>query len=344
MDKQKISLHTSYDKRKKQGRTAHRDKSWGKGFINNPKISLSLFKISFLPAWLAIASLFILVKILPYKCLLSLGRLLGRLFLKLSKGRVYVVKQNLRLCYPQWDDKKIDDLTYKIFENIGMGIFETGMAWFWSDKKILKLAHIDELELNKARENAKNHPRTIVLTGHFVTLELGARIYALLLRPGVGVYRSSDHPVYEYIQVKGRTRSNVALVDKQDPLSMVRALMKGYPIWYAPDQDYGLKGSVFAPFFAVDKTCTVTGTHDMARIKGACVQPFWPIRTDKGYSIRILDILDNFPSEDVLYDTTRCNKIIEAMIKTAPEQYIWMHRRFKTTPEGEKSRYPKIEN
>lgn len=94
-----------------------------------------------------------------------------------------------------------------------------------------------------------------------------ARIYATLITPGIGVYRPSDHPVWEWAQVRGRLRKNLALVDRNDPRSMLKALMKNMPIWYAPDQDYGRRVSTFAPFFAVKEAATVEGTHNLARVK-----------------------------------------------------------------------------
>ena len=123
---------------------------------------------------------------------------------------------------------------------------------------------------------------------------------------------------------------------------MVKAVMKGYPIWYAPDQDYGLNSSVFVPFFGVDKACTVTGLHDLARIKDVKVQPFWLVREDKGYRLRVLPPLENFPTQDEVADTRLGNQYVEQMINSDRAQYLWMHRRFKTTPEGESSRYPDI--
>ena len=118
--------------------------------------------------------------------------------------------------------------------------------------------------------------------------------------------------------------------------------MKSLPIWYAPDQDYGRKVSIFVPFFAVEKAATVTGVHDLSKIKNTLVQPSWTIRVKDGYRLYVSAPLDNFPTDDEVADTARCNKVIENMIKIAPEQYLWLHRRFKTVPDGEPSRYPEI--
>ncbi|SPT69629.1 LpxL/LpxP family Kdo(2)-lipid IV(A) lauroyl/palmitoleoyl acyltransferase [Anaerobiospirillum thomasii] len=341
-DKKKIQLHTSYEKRAKSHRNTISRNGWGKGATSQAKFELRMLHPVFWGSWAAIITLYLCVTLLPYRAILGLGRTVGHLMQRFMKSRAYVLERNMDLAFPDMDKAKKDKLIHDIFENSGMALFETGIAWFWSDKRLLKLAHIDENEQKKACQLAAANTRTLVFTCHFVTLEIMARLYALLIKPGVGVYRASDHPVWEYIQVRGRLRSNLALIDRSDPRSMIKALMQGHPIWYAPDQDYGIKASVFVPFFGVDKAATVTGTHDLAKVKGVIVQPAFTIRKADGYHLYVKDALENFPGEDEVFDTARCNKILEDIISMAPEQYLWMHRRFKTAPEGEMPRYPDI--
>ena len=172
-----------------------------------------------------------------------------------------------------------------------------------------------------------------------------ARIYGTNITKGVGVYRPNDDLVLEYLQVKGRTRSNLYLVDRREIKPIIKALLKGLPIWYAPDQDYGRRASVFVPFFAVKEAATVTGTAGFAKVKNTVVQPSYTIRLPnyQGYKLVIKDVLENFPTGDDIADATRVNKIIEDMIKEAPAQYMWLHRRFKTTPNPDApSRYHDI--
>ncbi len=339
---EKIKLHTSYNERKKQHRVTNRHRGWGKGVKDRAVFAKNLLYPNFIGAWLSIFLVWLTVTLLPYKAILWLGKKIGLLLPKIIKGRTYIVKRNIELAFPNLSEEEKLKLEKGIYENSGMGLLESGMAWFWSDKRILKHAKIDEEQLKKARAMAERNERTLVLTCHFVTLELMARIYGILIKGGVGVYRPSDHPVYEYAQVKGRLKSNVALVDRDDPRSMIKALMQGYPIWYAPDQDYGRKESVFVPFFAVQKAASITATRDLAKIRGVKVQPSWTIRDEDGYHLYVLDPLENFPADDEITDIARINTVIENMIKMAPEQYLWMHRRFKTRPEGEPSRYPDI--
>ena len=120
--------------------------------------------------------------------------------------------------------------------------------------------------------------------------------------------------------------------------------MRNLPIWYAPDQDYGKTASGFVPFFGVDKAATVVGTHNLARVKNTLVQPSWTIRKDGKYQLFVGEPLENFPTEDATQDTILVNQVLEQMIRMAPEQYLWLHRRFKTTPEGEDNRYPMIKH
>lgn len=338
----KIKLHTSFDERRKQHRNIIRERGWGKGVTTGVPFSRRMLYPNFWGTWLAIGLLWLLVTLLPYPVLMRTGRCIGSLMRRFFRSREYVVERNMELAFPEFDPQQRKELVSEVFANAGMGVMETGMAWFWSDNRILKHTSCDEAELEAAKKLAEANTRTLVLTCHFVSLELMARMYALKVKPGIGVYRASDHPVWEYMQVKGRLRSNVALVDRTDPRSIIKALMQGYPIWYAPDQDYGRKASVFVPFFGVDKAASVTGTHDLAKVRGCVVQPSWTIREQGGYRLHIAAPLQDFPTEDAVADTARCNKIIENMIREAPAQYLWMHRRFKTAPEGEPPRYPDI--
>ena len=338
----KIKLHTSYEKRREQHRDISRERGWGKGMTTGIKFSCRLLYPGFWGAWLAIGVLWIIVTVLPYPAIMTLGRGIGHLLARLIPGRRYIVRRNLELAFPDMPPKERECMARQIFANSGMGILETGIAWFWSDKRLLRHAFIDEQELERARAVAALNRPTLVLTCHFVTLEIMARVYALLIKPGIGVYRSSDHPVWEFMQVNGRLRCNTALVDRKDPRSMIKALLKALPIWYAPDQDYGRKVSIFAPFFGVKEAATVTGTHDLAKVKGTLVQPSWTVREKGGYRLYVKEPLTDFPTADALADTVRVNHLIEEMIMHAPEQYLWMHRRFKTAPEGQPPRYPDI--
>lgn len=344
--KPRFRLHDTSRRQQKERRKQKRfflvGSGWGKGFVNGAVFTRKMLHPYFWGAWAAVFFYWLLVTILPYPVLMFLGRQLGLAIGSLIPSRRYVLNTNLKLAFPDLDLKERRRMKRRILENSGAAIFETGIAWFWPDWRFRRRILCDEKELELARKLAAQNRPTIVLTAHFVTLEIMARAYALLVKPGIGVYRPSEHPVWEYMQVKGRLRNNLALVSSKDPRSMLKAMIRRVPIWYAPDQDYGARVSVFAPFFAVEKAATVTGTHDLARVRDTMVQPSWTIREHGKYILRILPPLEDFPTEDVMADTVRVNHVLESMISTRPDQYLWLHRRYKTAPEGEPSRYPEL--
>ena len=179
----------------------------------------------------------------------------------------------------------------------------------------------------------------LLLSAHFMTLELNARMFGLL-RPGVGVYRPNTNPVLEYAQYHGRCKSNKYLVDRADVKGMIKALRQGEALWYAPDHDYGPHASVFVPFLGVSDAATITGTATLARVRNTVVLPCYNIRLPQGgYQLIIEPPLQNYPVGDDVADATRSNQVLEQAVRKAPEQYMWLHRRFKSRPNAKKFRY-----
>ena len=143
-----------------------------------------------------------------------------------------------------------------------------------------------------------------------------------------------DDAVFERAVLRARLRYADAMFTKEDIRGTIRYLKRGGTVWYAPDQDMRGKDSVFAPFFGV-AAATITATHHLARLSGAAVIPFFHRRNaGGGYALRLEAPLDGFPSADVVADTARVNACIERMVRAAPEQYLWVHKRFKTRPDG----------
>ncbi|QIM62772.1 lipid A biosynthesis lauroyl acyltransferase [Pasteurellaceae bacterium Orientalotternb1] len=281
--------------------------------------------------WLGLG-LFRLILCLPYPVLVLIGRGLGRLFglLGFGKKRMKIARRNLELCFPHYTSGQIEKILCENRDSVGMAIIETGMAWFWSDKRILKWSKIEGLEHLKQPEGVG-----VIFVGvHFLTLELGARIVGLH-HQGIGVYRPNDNPLLDWIQFRGRVRSNKGMLDRKDLRGMIKALKAGETIWYAPDHDYGRKNSVFVPFFAVEQTCTTTGTRMLLRsAPNAVVVPFSPIRHAdySGYTVKISPVVDFSQCETDIDTATRMNQVVEAEIMQAQSQYMWLHRRFKTRP------------
>jgi KDO2-lipid IV(A) lauroyltransferase len=152
--------------------------------------------------------------------------------------------------------------------------------------------------------------------------------------PMVVFYRPHNNELMEYFQFRGRGRSNKYMLGKRDVRGLIDALADGESCVYLPDQDYGRKRSLFVPFFAVKDTATTTGTLIFARQENVLSFMIIPTRNDdnSGYTIEITPALDNFPSDDDEADLIRINQELEKAILQKPEQYMWLHRRFKTRP------------
>jgi KDO2-lipid IV(A) lauroyltransferase len=197
------------------------------------------------------------------------------------KRRVRVATRNLELCFPQMDAKARREMVVKNFESVGMGVMETGMAWFWSDKRMARWSEVTGTGMDPVHQLQANKTGVLLIGIHFLTLEIGARMFGMQA-PGIGVYRPNDNPVLDWLQTWGRMRSNKSMIDRKDLKGMIRALKAGEVIWYAPDHDYGRSASVFVPFFAVDEAATTTGTWMLARMSKAAIVPFVPRRKPDG--------------------------------------------------------------
>ncbi|TCV98232.1 Kdo(2)-lipid IV(A) acyltransferase [Biostraticola tofi] len=304
---------------------------------NIPTFTPALLHPRYWLTWLGIGFLYLLV-LLPYPLLYRIGTAFGRGAKRFIKRRVHIARRNLELCFPDMPEGEREALLNKNVESVGMGLIETGMAWFWPDWRIKKWFHVCGLE-NISLARQKN--QGVLLIGlHFLSLELGARIFGIH-NPGIGVYRPNDNKLIDWLQTWGRMRSNKSMLDRADIKGMVRALKNGEIIWYAPDHDYGPKSSVFAPLFAVDRAATTAGTHLLARLGKPAVIPFVPRRLPegKGYELYILADEKALPLDNELATATYMNKVLENAILLAPDQYMWLHRRFKTRPPGEPSVY-----
>lgn len=289
--------------------------------------------------WLGVA-IWRSLLLLPYPILRHIGNGLGWLFskLKVGKRRAAIARRNLELCFPEMPEQEREAILQENLRAVGMAIIETGMAWFWSDARIKKWSKIEGL--NYLKENAQDG---IIFVGvHFLTLELGARIVGLD-HPGVGVYRPNDNPAFDWLQTQGRLKSNKDLLNRKDLRGMIKALRSGETIWYAPDHDYGRKNAVFVPFFAVQEAATTTGSYYLLKSAPNCkVVPFAPLcnKDGSGYTVSISPPVDFSDLSDETAIAARMNKVVEKEILKGVEQYMWLHRRFKTRPtEDEPSLY-----
>ncbi|PSN09767.1 Kdo(2)-lipid IV(A) acyltransferase [Siccibacter turicensis] len=302
-----------------------------------PRFTPALLHPRYWLTWLGIGALWLVV-LLPYPLLLRIGRLIGHLALRVMKRRASIASRNIELCFPELDEKARRELVVKNFESVGMGFLETGMAWFWPNWRIERWFTVKGLENIKAIQ--EQHRGILLLGVHFLTLELGARIFGIN-EPGIGVYRPNDNPLLDWLQTWGRMRSNKSMIDRKDLKGMIKALKKGEVVWYAPDHDYGPRASVFVPFFAVEQAATTAGTWMLTKTSGAAILPFVPRRKadGSGYEMILMEPEFNPPVDDAQTTAAWMNKVVERCVMMAPDQYMWLHRRFKTRPEGVPDRY-----
>ena len=224
------------------------------------------------------------------------------------------------------------------FKSTVMALFESGLSWWASDRRLRALYRIEGLE-NYEAANSKGKG-VLVLGGHYTTLEISARFIAFHIDKIQPIYKPAHNALVNAVMTRARRRVLDDLLSNTDLRAIVRSLKRGKVVWYAPDQDFGRERSVFAPFMGVE-TSTLTATSRLGRLSGAPVLPFYSERLpgSQGYLIKILPELDNFPSGNDIEDATRVNRVIEQEVRNAPEQYLWLHRRFKTRPEGEPDLY-----
>ncbi len=292
--------------------------------------------------WFGIGVLYLLV-LLPYPVIYWIGIRLGRFSKRFLKERVLIADRNIQLCFPDMSAQERKVWVDKNFESVGMGVFETAMAWFWPDWRIRRWFKVEGIENMRAAQ--KTGRGVIVLGVHFLTLEIAGRAFGMY-NPGIGVYRPNDNKLLDWLQTRGRLKSNKYMLGRRDVKGMIRVLKEGEILWYAPDHDYGPRNSSFAPLFAVKHAATTNGSTMLLKLGEALVVPFAAHRLPdaKGYVLKIQPAVDNFPVDDNVATTTMMNQIIEKEILRAPEQYMWMHRRFKTRPQGEPSLYGDLDN
>lgn len=306
--------------------------------MNQYKLKSSFCHPRYWLTWIAILTLF-LSSLLPYSVALFLGKRLGRAASYVVKSRGKIAQRNIELCFPLLSATEVELKVRHNFENSGIALFEMGMAWFWPSWRIRNLLKITGIEhLEQARKNSQG---IIFLGAHFLTIEMGARALGLI-HPSSAVYRKHSNQLLDYWFHWGRMREHKAMIDRSDFKSMLRTLKNSQALWYAPDHDYGRhKSSVFAPFFEIENANTVAGTSHLARVGNSCVIPMFLKRLPgtQGYELVFYPQLANFPSGDLQADAHTTNQQIEKMIGECDEQYMWMHRRFKTRPEGESSFY-----
>ncbi|MQT40966.1 MULTISPECIES: lipid A biosynthesis lauroyl acyltransferase [unclassified Pseudomonas] len=308
--------------------------------MDRPRFRAAFFHPRFWLLWSGLGVLWLVVQ-LPYKVQLRIGRFLGVCMFQVAGERRRIAARNLELCFPEKNAAERERLLKENFASTGIAFFEMAMSWWWAKPRLAKLAHVEGLEhLLQAQRDGKG---VILMAFHFTTLEIGA---ALLGQQHTidGMYREHKNPLFDFIQRRGRERHNLdsLAVERDDVRGMLKLLRAGRAIWYAPDQDYGAKQSIFVPLFGIE-AATVTATSKFAKLGKALVVPFTQQRLadGSGYKLVIHPPLSDFPGESDEADCLRINQWVERAIRECPEQYLWAHRRFKTRPPGEPKLYDK---
>jgi len=274
--------------------------------------------------------------ILPASWQLAIGKVIGQLMWRFAKDRARTAHRNLELCFPELSISERQDLLRRNMQTMGMMPLETALSWWASDEKLAKRVDYRGLEhLQAALAKGKG---VILLTGHFTSMELGGRLM-MLKQPTYVMFRELKSPLFNSVMLKYRQFHSEGTILQADMRGMLKALKKNKVVWYAPDQDFGRRTCVFAKFFGV-QAATIPATARIAKMSGAAVVPYVPIRQADGrYLIDIGPALENYPTDDELDDAQRINDWVESQVRQSPEQYLWVHRRFKTQPEGKGQLY-----
>jgi KDO2-lipid IV(A) lauroyltransferase len=284
------------------------------------------------PTWLAIAFGWCAART-PAWFQRRVGRALGRVLWHLLPSRRRVVEANLALCFPELDDATRATLARENLAQTGMGGFEFLRAWWGrvsNDSPRYTLSGLEHLEALRADGRG-----VLLVSAHFVHLELCARLLCGRT-PVAGMYRPHGDAAMEWAVKRGRLRYACAMFARDELRPALKHLKAGGILWFAPDQESRRGDSVFVPFFG-RPAWSLTSTHQLARLSGAAVCPFFHERlADGSYRLEVQAPLADFPSKDATVDTARVMAALEAMIRRAPAQYLWLHQRFKTLPEGER--------
>lgn len=301
--------------------------------------------------WL-LAILLLPIVYLPLRVQLFFGKYLGLLCFHLLKSRRHTTLVNIKLCALTHDtDKKNlksdnnskpnnlksdnnQQFAKQVFINAGQGIFESFSAWFrpnlFKDKVTINgLEH-----LLKAQQSGQ---AVLLLGAHYTLLDLGGLLCSWFFKADI-VYRPQDNDLLQRFVFNARRRIFGTQIGFKNTRGIINSLKKRHVLWYTPDQDFGLRHGVLAPFFGV-QAATITVPRRLAKIGNTSVMAVHFYRqkdanNQPNYHITITPALQNYPSDDEVADATRINQLLEGLIRKDVSQYMWFHRRFKNQPDG----------
>lgn len=278
-----------------------------------------------------------LLHFLPLPLLAKIGNALGVLLYWLAGERRLVAATNLRLCFPGLTEPERAALVKRNFQAFARSFVERGILWWSSPQRIQRFVRVVGHEHLQAVANRS----VVLLVPHFVALDVGWS-WLTQQRNLVSVYSNQKNPVFHKRLFEGRLRfGDSQLYSRQQGLRpIVKAMRAGLPFYYLPDQDLATKDGIFVPFFGVS-AATLTTVPRLAEMTGARVVPLITrmLPDGSGYEIRFYPAWEDYPTGDLSVDTRRMNEFIEDRVREMPEQYFWLHKRFKTRPEGEEKFY-----
>jgi len=271
---------------------------------------------------------------LPFGAIARIGRGIGWLGYWLAIPRRKVVLTNLRLCFPDWTETQRIALARRHFSALGRSFLDRGVLWYAPKERVMRFVHFEDTGHFDA---ALKEGAVVMLAPHFVGLDMGGTRVAIEWKAG-SMYGKQKNPALDAAMRRGRLRfGDPILFSRQDGIRpVVRALRDGFPFYYLPDMDLGPRESIFVPFFGV-QTATVPALARLAHVGRAKVVPIVTrqLPDGQGYAGKFYPAWENFPTGDIAADTRRMNEFIEARVREMPEQYYWVHKRFKTRPAGE---------
>ncbi len=276
-----------------------------------------------------------LIHWLPLPALRTLGWFLGALLYRLGRERRHVALTNLRLCFPEMPACDRERVARSHFVAFARAFLDRTLFWWASRERLERVIRISGTE-NLVSGDSRP---VILLAPHFVGLDAGATMITMITH-GITVYARQKNPVFDAVLLAGRQRFNAPiLLSRQDGMrKVVKAMRDGKPFYYLPDMDFGPRDAIFVPFFGVN-AATITGVSRLARLVGARVVPCVARMVREGYEVELQPAWADYPGASLEDDTLRMNQYIEGQVMRMPEQYFWVHKRFKTRPPGEAKIY-----
>ena len=276
--------------------------------------------------------------LLPLPLLVIVGGLVGESLYLLASERRRVAWINLRIAFPEAGPREIRRLARACFRNVSTGIFEIGLVW-WAPRRVIAMTELRGLgHLEAARRAGQG---AMLLTAHFTCIEVGLPVLAAHTTLQA-MYKRPHNQLMDAFMERHRGRHTAIIAGHHAPIGLIRGLKRGHAMWYAPDQDFGGKDTVFVPLFGVPATALTAP----ARIAAMSAVPVMPCGIERkprgrGYLLTIHPPLSDFPTGHDERDALTVNRATEALIRANPGQYLWIHKRYKRRPDGSFGIYPR---